>query len=166
MKLLARLVATTIVYLAAALSPVHAENDNGFQTLDGTSTSVESYLAQGQWVVVMLWAHDCHICNQEVEQYAQFHDAHADKLATVLGISIDGLEQRTEAQQFVSRHDVPFPNLIAETEVVMAWYQRQAGTRFLGTPTLLIYGPDGTLKAAQAGAVPSDVIEEFIAKNS
>ncbi len=166
MKSLARLTALMTFCFAASLSPVHAETNVGFQTLDGADSSFESYLGQGQWLVVMLWAHNCHICNQEAEQYAQFHEDNADKRAAVLGISIDGLEQRKQAQQFVTRHDLPFPSLIAETGAVMAWYQGQTGARFLGTPTLLIYGPDGELKAAQAGAVPAEVIEKFIAENS
>ncbi len=166
MKTLVRLAALTAICLTAALSPVLAENATGFQTLDGKDRNIESYLGQGQWLVVMLWAHDCHVCNQEAEQYAQFHDDHVDEGAAVLGISIDGLEEREAAQRFVARHDLPFPSLIAETEVVMRWYRGQTGTRFLGTPTLLIYAPDGKLKAAQAGAVPVEVIEQFIVENS
>ena len=166
MKPLPKLAASLIVCFAAVLSAAQADNATMLQTLDGDERNLEHYLGQGKWSVIMMWAHDCHVCNQEAEQYAQFHEAHVEKQARVLGISIDGLEERQEAQQFVARHELPFPNLTAETDAVMRWFERQTGTRFLGTPTFLVYGPDGKLKAAQAGAVPASAIEKFIAENS
>jgi len=163
---LTKLAVSMIVCLAAALSTAQADNVPVFQTLDGKESNLENHLGQGKWSVVILWAHGCHVCNQEAEQYAQFHDDHIEKNAGVLGISIDGLDEREQAQEFVIRHDLPFPNLTAETEAVMRWYQGQTGAPFLGTPTILIYGPAGKLKAAQAGAVPTEIIEKFIAENS
>jgi len=163
---IAKLSAAMLVCFAAAVSVVQAGSQSVFQTLDGQADSPDNYIGQGSWSVVMLWAHGCHVCNQEAEQYAQLHDDLVDKNGAVLGISIDGLDERPQAQQFVTRHDLPFPNLIAETGAVMRWFQEQTGTRFLGTPTILIYGPSGELKAAQAGAVSGEVIENFIADNS
>jgi len=46
------------------------------------------------------------------------------------------------------------------------YYGMLTGASFRGTPTILIYDPDGELRAAQAGAVPVDVIEAYIAKHS
>jgi len=39
------------------------------------------------------------------------------------------------------------------------------GEFWIGTPTFFIYDPTGKLRASQAGAVPVDIIESFIAEN-
>jgi len=36
---------------------------------------------------------------------------------------------------------------------------------WVGTPTILVYNPKGELLAAQPGAVPTELIEEFIEQN-
>ena len=147
------------------LATAQAAGNDGFLTFDGKETSVEAYTGGGNWLVVMMWAQGCHVCNAEVEGYAQLHESYAGKGASVLGISIDGQVDKGKAQDFIRRHDVPFPNLIGEPQAAMRWYAAQTGSRFLGTPTILVYGPDGDLQAAQAGAVPPEAIEKFIAEN-
>ena len=165
MKSIFRWMVTALLWVA--LGAAQAQGNSVFQAFDGKQDSVEAHTGNGKWLVVMMWAHDCHVCNMEVEQYAHFHEAHADGDASVLGISIDGLAAKARAEDFIRRHDVPFPNLIgASTGAVMHWYRQQTGANFLGTPTILVYAPDGSLKAAQAGAVPTETIEKFIADNS
>lgn len=136
-----------------------------FSDFSGQPRTIESFAGKGKWLVVMIWASDCHVCNVEAESYAQFHLAHKDKDATLLGISIDGQEKKAEAEAFIKRHDLPFPNLIGEPQTAMLYYMMISGAQFVGTPTILLYGPDGTLLAAQGGAVPPEVIEAFMAKH-
>lgn len=138
---------------AAAASPL--------KDLDGRARSLEEFTGQGGWLVVMIWASDCHVCNAEAHQYVDFHDMHAGRDAAVLGISIDGPDLAA-AKAFVQRHSVSFPNLIGEPADVARLYARLGGGRFVGTPSFLIFDPAGELRARQAGAVPGSVIEEFI----
>ena len=145
--------------------PVVGADDGPFVDFDGQPRTVESYTGNGKWLVVMIWAHDCHVCNMEVESYAQFHDDHQDKDASVLGISLDGQAKKADAEAFIERHDLPFPNLIGDLTPTMLFYANQTRSQFRGTPTILLYGPDGELRAAQAGAVPVASIERFIAGN-
>jgi peroxiredoxin len=166
LKSIHRYAAATFAVLLNVFATAQAAGNEGFLTFDGREASVESHAGKGNWLVVMMWAQDCHVCNAEVEGYAQLHEAYAGEGASVLGISIDGEADKDKARDFIRRHDVPFPNLIAEPQVAMRWYATQTGSRFLGTPTILIYGPDGELQAAQAGAVSPEVIEKFIAENS
>jgi len=142
-----------------------AEGQAVFSDFAGQQRSIESYAGGGKWLVVMIWAHDCHVCNQEAESYAQFHVAHKDKDATMLGVSIDGQAQKADAEAFIKRHDLPFPNLIGEPQTTMLYYMMETQSRFSGTPSIMVYDPQGKLVAAQAGAVPPEVIEDFIAKN-
>lgn len=151
--------------LVTAVSVAGAD-DGPFVDFDGQSRTVESYTGDGKWLVVMIWAHDCHVCNMEIESYAQFHDDYQEKNAAVLGISLDGQAKKADAEAFIERHDLPFPNLIGELMPTMLFYANQTQSQFRGTPTILIYAPDGELRAAQAGAVPVASIERYIAQNS
>jgi peroxiredoxin len=114
----------------------------------------------------MIWASDCHICNAEAYQYVDFHDMHEDDNATVLGVSMDGWDRRAEALAFIERHSLSFTNLIAEPGDVVSLYRQLTGKRFVGTPSLLVFNPQGELRAGQAGAVPTRAIEEFIRRES
>jgi len=139
---------------------------NGFDDFNGKPQVFENYLAKGKWLVVMIWASDCRICNREAHQYVDFHMLHSDQDATVLGISLDGESRKKEAEAFIKKHSVDFPNLIAEPATVANFFQESTGQGFAGTPTILNYSPDSKLKADQVGAVPKEIIEDFIKKNS
>jgi len=142
--------------------PVLAE----IQDFTGQAHSLGDYTGKGKWTVVMIWASDCHVCNAEAEQYIQFHEAHKNKDATVIGLSLDGQARKKDAEAFIKRHDVTFTNLIGEPEEVAGLYESLTGASWVGTPTFLVYNPEGELKAAQPGAVPTETIEEFIAQQS
>jgi peroxiredoxin len=146
-------------------SPFAQADLKGFQDFNGKQQVLENYTGKGKWLVVMIWASDCHICNREAYKYVDFNMIHSDKDASVLGISIDGESRIKEAKAFIKRHSIDFPNLIGEPEYVEQVYANLSGQHFAGTPSL-IYAPDGELKAAQAGAVPTEMIESFIEKNS
>ncbi len=128
----------------------------------GQTRTVDEFAGQGRWLVVMIWASDCHICNEEVPEYMAFHDAHNDKDASVLGLSMDGDTRHKEAEAFIDRHLVNFPSLIGEPQTVMSLYRHLTGESLAGTPAFLVYDPKGELAAKQVGAVPVKVIEDFI----
>ena len=162
-KMWMTLLASLIAWMALT---VQAADEITLTDFDGEPRTIESYAGDGRWLVVMVWAHNCHVCNQEAEAYAQFHEAHHQTDAHVLGVSLDGAANRADAEDFIARHDLPFPNLIGEPERVMLKYLNLTQSQFRGTPSILLYGPDGTLRAAQAGAVPVASIEAYIARNS
>lgn len=131
---------------------------------DGNPARIGDFTGQERWLVVMLWASDCPVCNAEVHQYNDFHTFHADSDARVLGISLDGAAKQDAAREFIRRHEVIFPNLIGEPADVAGLYRQLVGRPFAGTPTFLIYDPAGDLVAQQVGAVPVNLIEEFIGR--
>lgn len=137
-----------------------------FQDMDGNNRVLSDYTGKGKWTVVMLWVSDCHVCNQEASEYDAFHDKHKEVDARMLGISMDGIEGRKDAMAFIKRNDVGFPNLIGDPQTVASLYIGLTGGDWVGTPTFLVFSPSGELKAAQPGAVPVSLIEEFIHKNS
>lgn len=134
----------------------------GLQDFNGNPKAISDYSGKGKWLVVMIWASDCQVCNQEAHAYVDFHFVHSDEDAQVLGISIDGQARKAEAQKFIQRHKINFPNLIGEPAVVATLFSQLTGTYFAGTPAFLFYDPKGELRAQQLGAVPTELIEEFI----
>ena len=150
-------------FLLIALMPASATAsapDFTLSDLSGNEHPLSQYVGQGQWTVVVMWAEDCEICNAEIEAYDFFHEEHSKKDARVLGVSIDGKDKIELARDFIKRHDLSFPNLIMEPE--MSEILKFGGGNFVGTPTIYIYTPDGEIVAAQAGAVPLHIIEDFI----
>lgn len=131
----------------------------------GQPQSIEQYAGKGKWLVVMIWVSDCHVCNQEVRSYLEFHKRHTRIDASVLGVSMDGKLKEKEALAFIQKHKLTFPNLIGEPETVAQKFTEISGAAWIGTPTFLIYAPDGELLAQQTGAAPVSLIEDFIRSN-
>lgn len=134
----------------------------GLADMNGQARTISDYAGKGKWLVVMIWASDCYICNMEAHNYVDFQTFHQDKDATILGISMDGPQNKPAAEGFIKRHSVNFPNLIGTPEDVAGMYTQLTGAPFQGTPTFLVYDPEGKLRAQQVGAVPTDLIENFI----
>ena len=138
-----------------------------FQNLGSDAfETVDDHGGQGKWLVVMVWASDCEICKTEVAAYQRFHERHWQTTASVLGLTLDGSAGMQQALDFVRQHRLTFDNLIGEPEAVMSYFQILTGTGWIGTPSFLVFGPQGELMAKQVGALTPDVIEQFIADNS
>jgi len=134
----------------------------GLTDFSGHGKEISDFTGNGKWRIVMIWASDCHVCNQEAHSYVKFNEEHKDKDAQMLGISMDGKAKLKDAEAFVKRHQLNFPNLIGEPADVAMDYMQMTGAEWVGTPTFLIYGPKGDLLAKQEGAVPVDLIENFM----
>lgn len=132
----------------------------------GNSVSLDEYIGKGKWLAVMYWASDCHVCNVEAKNYADFHNRHANRDASMLGVSLDGAAGKADAEAFIERHKLTFPNLIGESALIALHYTRTVGDSRFGTPSFLLYNPQGELKAAQLGAVSVEKIEAFIQSHS
>ena len=158
----------TILFLALLLvAPPVPAGSPLLQNLESDAfETIDDHREPGKWLVVMIWASDCEICRREVGSYQRFHQRHKPRDARVLGITMDGAQRKEAARGFVAEHGVGFNNLLGEPEAVAAYFQALTGSRWVGTPTFLIYGPDGALLAKQTGAVPVDLIEQFIATRS
>jgi len=161
-----RAISLSCAALLAALlaSPVGAAPV--LRDLSGQPRTIAEYTGHGKWLVVMIWASDCGVCNTEAHSYVDFYNTRRAKDASVLGISTDGWAGRADAEAFIRRHHVTFPNLIGEPEAVAELYGELTGRPWFGTPTFLIYDPGGELRVQQVGAVPVKLIEEYIRSHS
>jgi peroxiredoxin len=142
-----------------------APPDETLYDFAGRPHVLEEYLGKGKWLIVTVWASDCAVCNKEIPELVAFHNAHRDKDATVLGISVDGPGGKREALAFIARHQVSFPNLLDHGRAFKAIYLHATGRPwFGGTPMNLVYTPDGKLAARRIGPLAKTEIEAFIGK--
>ena len=158
-------VLTAILLTFATLlqpSPAYASSPMLQNLATDSFETLADHQNPGQWLVVMIWAHDCEVCEREVGDYQRFHERHAAGDARVLGITLDGEGYRQQALDFVSRHKLGFANLLGEPDTVAGYYEIVTGSRWVGTPSFLIFGPDGELRAKQVGAVEVEIVENFI----
>lgn len=139
---------------------VAAGPDVVLRDFSGKQRNVSEFIGKGKWTVVAFWAHNCPVCNEELPGMTFFHDAHKDKDAVILGVTIDGWDKRKKAQGFIDTHALNFTNLIAEPHQEVL--RRFGGGDFYGTPTFYVYSPSGELLARQIGPVSPEDIEKFM----
>lgn len=149
-----------LTLLLVAISPL--SQASGLSDLKGNPQTLEDNVGKGKWTVVMFWASDCHVCNAEAHEYVGLQEKHIDGNIRMLGITMDGQANLEAAKDFVSEHKLNFKNLIGEPETVAGLYYDMTGNYFVGTPTFMIFSPDGKVRAADAGAFPPKIIEDFI----
>ena len=76
----------------------------------------------------------------------------------MLGLSIDGPENRKYAQRFVDEQGLNFPNLIGTPDDASLL----SGTMFIGTPTYYFFSPDGKFLAQRIGPTTQDEAEGIV----
>jgi peroxiredoxin len=160
--------ATPIQFLLAAfmLAVVSLAQAGGLTDLQGNPQKLEDHIGKGKWTVAMFWSSDCHVCNAEAHEYVAFHNKHKNGNIRMLGLTLDGMDNVSAAKEFIAEHNVNFPNLIGEPETLASLYYDMTGNFFVGTPTIMVFAPDGKVRAADAGAIPPSLIEEFISNES
>lgn len=164
---LAMVVGVSALFCAGQVSAAEAPKPaSTLKQLDGKASTIADYAGKGKWLVVMLWASDCMVCNREAPNYEAFYDKHKNKDAVMLGVSLDGHSKIGDAKDFIKRHAIKFPNLIDEPENIARMYQNLTGDDWVGTPTFMVYNPKGELLGAQVGAIPVSMIEDFIKRES
>ena len=85
---------------------------------------------------------------------------------TVIGLSIDGHEGFGGAWALLEELGNDFKSLIGEADEVADFVLSHSRQSLQGTPTIMIFNPNGILVAFQGGPVPVDSIEVFIAQRS
>lgn len=136
--------------------------DLSMKKLSGEEASLEEYVGKGKWTLVMLWETTCGICKQQEPEYAAFHEKHQADFAEVVGVSIDGTDQIPLIQNYVERNPLPYPILLADKVELRDRYLEATDEPFRGTPTYLLFSPDGELVANQPGMLPAASVEFYI----
>lgn len=153
MALLAHLTLST--HTASALS-----------NIDGTAASFDTLAVKDKWTVVEVWASDCRACRASIHEVIDFEASNPS--AAVVGISLDGetASGKANAQKFIDEFGLTFNNLLSNPSEFDKYLYGTHKQSFIGTPTFLIYDPQGTLRAVQAGAVSAEALTDFIKKQA
>ena len=125
---------------------------------EGKMHLVGDFLGKGKWTVVVIWSVDCPICKKDIFHMAFFHDEHKNRDATVLGISIDGTGETKRVKEFIRNQSLGFPNLIGTTDTP----EQISPKSFIGTPTYIIFDPQGGFAAQVVGPTTQSQMEGYI----
>lgn len=158
MKKLLIIIVTTILFQSPFVTAFEIED---FQ---GKKINLDDKLGQGSWTLVMFWAHHCGVCKTEFPIFSDFHNKRDD--VDVIGVSIDGEEGKHLAQAFIDTYQPSFPSYLASLTIAAANYQVITEENFRGTPTFLLFKPDGTLLGNNPGKLSVEALERFIDSNS
>ena len=136
-----------------------------FEGIDGKQHALSAYLEKSKWTVISVWGPRCRYCHEEMPEREQMHRTRSADIS-VIGIAVDyptmGYAKADEVREFVRKHRLSYPILLSDGEVV----PKLGGGEFIGTPTTLIFNPQGRLVARQPGRISNKVIEDYIAKST
>lgn len=154
----------TVFFLLTVVNVVHASNWVEVRTLDGKITTLSQHFEEGKWTLVMLWTTNCGICIKEYPTISEFHDKHKNTDAKVIGVSLDGYSQLDQITQHIDDMPMTFENLIGEVSVVSFNYQSSTEEPLRGTPTFMMFNPQGQLVGHNPGPVKIEALEKFISR--
>lgn len=156
------LVLSSLVFSTQVFATQALDFDLNMKKLSGDAASLKEYVGKGKWTVVMLWETTCGICKQQEPEYAAFHERHKADFAEVIGVAIDGTDQLELIQNYVDQNTLPYPILLADKDNLRDAYFKATDEQFRGTPTYLLFSPEGKLVANQPGMLPASSIEFYI----
>ena len=131
---------------------------------NGESVSLDDQIGNNKWTLVMFWAHHCGVCKAEFPVISELHSNRKD--IDVVGISIDGEEGKPLAQAFLDDTNPSFPSYLTSLSLTAFNYQALTQEEFRGTPTFLLFTPDGELLGNNPGKLSIESLEKFIDNNS
>lgn len=149
-----------ILFFSSALASDWTE----VRTLDGKFTTLSQHFEKDKWTLVMLWTTNCAICKRQYPVMSEFHDKHKDIDAKVIGVSLDGYSELDKITKYIDKMPMTFDNLIGETSIVAFNYEAATEEPLRGTPTFLMFNPQGQLVGHNPGPVKPEALEKFISK--
>lgn len=119
-------------------------------------------IGQGKWTIVNVWSTSCISCRSEIPDLQDFHEAHKDQDATVLGIAIGfpnfDYPDRQTVRDFVRDYFVDFPTLTADAEQA----SNLIGEYVTMIPVSFFYNPEGELVGRLQGTTNRQEIEDMM----
>jgi len=132
--------------------------------MDGKPIKIDSLVGKGQWTAVEIWASDCEMCRATIHEFLDFEVANPK--VRVLGISVDGAGGEEAANEFIDQQGLTFTNLISDPPEMDKYLQDKLKESFIGTPTVLLYDPQGKLVTSQPGGATAADLAKYITGKS
>lgn len=139
--------------LGAQAEPV----DFTLPDMKGVEHKLSDY--RGKWVVVNYWATWCPPCLAEIPELVDFHEAHKDKDAVVLGVNFESIGIKG-LKRFSEEYFMNYPVLRTKPGI-----NSELGP-IPGLPTTFLISPEGEVVARQVGQITSKLIEDFISQQT
>ncbi len=147
------------------LSTLASQSASAFTNIEtGKPDLITNYLGDNKWTVLEIWASDCPACRMHMPEMVEFDG----KLSytRLLSVSVDGKAGIDDTEDFIAEFNMEFPTILSNPVEMNVWMQRSVGENFIGTPTFILFDPEGKLVAAQPGIVSTASLEKFITENS
>lgn len=132
--------------------------------MDEKPVDIANLVGKGKWSVFEIWASDCRMCRATIQNTVDFEMSNPD--VDVYGISVDGTSGKANAEKFIDEQGLSFTNLLSSPSEVDHYLYTTAKQSFIGTPTFMIFDPQGQLRAVQPGAVSEEALTDFIKQQS
>jgi len=100
-----------------------------------------SELRKDGHVLLVFWSTKCHVCHAMIPQFKQIHKKYNGKGLTFVAVNV-GFEDRDEVDDYVFEYMLDY--LVLNEDDKKA--QIAQDYRLVGTPTLQLIAPDGTVK--------------------
>ncbi len=130
----------------------------------GAKDNITSHIGKNKWTIMEVWTSDCPSCRAHMPEMVKFDGKL--KNARIVGVSLDGQRGKEDAQDFIDEFDIKFPTILSNAIEMNVWMQQNLGEPLVGTPTFILFDPEGKLVAAQPGIVATASLEKFIIQNS
>lgn len=154
---------TLLAFTQVALSADHKILLEG---IDGKKHALNEYIGHGQWIVVNVWATACPYCRHELFDLTNFHNAHHQKDAMVLGLTLDfpsfDYPDKAYLAEFAASHFIDYPLLMVNAEEA----SKVIGQPVDMVPLTFIYNPKGELVRRINGMVTERMLEVVIKQKS
>lgn len=152
------------LFLTLLVSFMLTGTASAFTEFDGTQTTIEKQVGKGKWTLIEVWASDCGACRKHMPEMVEF-DGKMENLE-IVGIALDGQPGKHKAKAMIDEYKMGFKNIISNPIEFNAWMEYNAEESLIGTPTFLIFNPQGELVAAQPGIISVASVEKFIKSKS
>jgi len=133
------------------------------ETLNEQRVNFMDYVEDDRWTLVMIWATDCIPCEEQkpaLEAFYQKHSAAGE--ASVLGLVLDGRENREEMEKLNELHNPTYTNLVLLADVFHDQFQTLVGKDFRTTPTFLVFDNKGGFRGTFNGYLPFEQVSGLI----
>ena len=159
-------IAIAVLILIISVDAFARASDMQVKSLTGESVALSSYFEPGKWTLVMLWTTYCGTCRSQYPVVSEFHNKHKDSDAKVIGISLDGIGVIDKVRAYIHEKPMTFDSAVLDVDEFRPAYKALTEESFTGTPTYLMFDPDGALVAHVPGLITVEGVEQFIAENS
>lgn len=130
--------------------------------LDGEQYALTDFIGKGKWTVVNVWATDCPYCRAELDALVDFHDAHSEHDAIVLGLTLDwptfAYPDKAQLSEFALDYFIEYPLFMVDAELAGKIIGKQVNM----IPLTFFYNPRGELVLRLNGVVTSAQLEKVI----